>query len=104
MSEQHPIPALFKAPHNGTPTSKAAAEQKTDAASDRAKMLAAYRAAGAMGMTDDEMRITTGLNPDSIRPRRGELIRAGEVAETTKARPTRTGRMATVYVAKEDKP
>ena len=94
---QNPGP-LFT-PHNGTPTSKAAAEQKTDAASDRTKMLAAYRAAGAMGLTDDEMRITTNLNPDSIRPRRGELIRAGKVMETTKTRPTRTGRLATVFIA-----
>ena len=100
MTAQHPIPALFL-PHNGTATSKAAAAAKTNAESDRAKMLAAYELAGETGMTDDEMHVLTGLNPDSIRPRRGELIRDGLVNETSKTRKTRKGCMATVYVAKE---
>jgi hypothetical protein len=93
--------SLTVAPHNGTATSKAAAAAKTNAATDREVMLRTYRNAGKVGRTDDEMHILTELNPDSIRPRRGELIRAGLVKETSMTRKTRKGCMATVYVAKE---
>jgi hypothetical protein len=102
VSEQHPIPDLFRpAPHNGTATSKAAAAAKTNAEADRAVMLAAYRMRVHFGATDDEMHTHTGLNPDSIRPRRHELMAADLVVATDRKRDTRKGRQATVYVAKE---
>lgn len=106
MTAQHPIPALFL-PHNGTAPSIAAAKvAKHGALAQYARMLAIYRARGAEGMTDDEMAEHTAkseepIKPDAIRPRRGALITDGLVADSGKKRATRSGCMATVYVAKE---
>jgi hypothetical protein len=93
---------LTVAPHNGTATSKAAAKvAETTAEAKRGRMLAFYRLAEHRGMTDDEMEQATGFAGNTIRPRRGELIELQAVSETRWKRPTRTGCMATVYVAKE---
>lgn len=115
MTAQHPIPALFRpdhvvdankmVPHNGTAPSIAAAKvAATTATQKRDKLLAAYRNAGVRGMTDEEAEAATGIAGNTIRPRRGELMseRFGEVVvDSGHQRPTRSGCMATVYVAKE---
>lgn len=103
------IPPLFL-PHNGTAPSIAAAKvAKHGASAQYARMLAIYRQRGASGMTDDEMaeyteRSGEPIKPDAIRPRRGALITDGLVVDSGTKRATRSGCMATVFVAKEYKP
>ncbi|MBN2023179.1 MAG: hypothetical protein JW809_10350 [Pirellulales bacterium] len=60
----------------------------------------AIRAAGAEGMTDPEVSITTGLLSDTSRARRVELVQAGVVVDSGRRRQTQSGRWATVWVAR----
>lgn len=60
-------------PHNGTPTSRAAAEAKRDAEKQRAQVLAFIKSRGQYGATDLEIQDGTGIDGDSERPRRWEL-------------------------------
>ena len=53
--------------------------------------------AGGGGTTDDAAEAVLGLHPSATRARRASLIKAGYIVETTERRPTRTGRMATVW-------
>jgi hypothetical protein len=39
------------------------------------------------------------MRPQSVTPRRGELVDAGQVRDSGRQRPTSSGRMATVWVA-----
>lgn len=79
-------------------TSVAAAEAIAPvAATLRRMVLEAIAAAGADGLTDEEMLERVGLQPSSGRPRRIELVRAGLVADSGQTRPTKSGRQATVW-------
>jgi transcription initiation factor IIE alpha subunit len=49
------------------------------------------------GMTDEEIQAATGLNPNAVRPRRGELVEAGYLRESGLTRRTASGRRATVW-------
>jgi hypothetical protein len=96
-----PAGSLF-APHNGTATSKAAAKAIEPHINEQHKaMLFWYRTYGSPGLTDAEMIEATGFSGDSVRPRRGELVAMNLVADSGRTRATKTGRQATVYVAKE---
>lgn len=59
--------------------------------------------AGKDGLTDDEIdeRTPKHVTQNSTRPRRVNLVEAGLVADSRKTRPSRSGRKATVWVAKE---
>ena len=46
--------------------------------------------------TDEELSIALNLAPNTCRPRRVELVRAGRIIESGK-RPTASGRSATVW-------
>ena len=94
-------------PHNGTPTSRAAAESKRDAELQRAQVLAFITSQGSYGATDLEIQAATGIKGDSERPRRGELegtdklptlicplVQLGKPV----TRKTPSGRQAQVYV------
>lgn len=63
-------------------------------------VLDAIRAAGERGMTDGEIQAATGLDGNTVRPRRVELERAGLIAACG-TRATAAGRQAAVWVAKE---
>jgi len=47
-------------------------------------------------MTDEELSVALDLAPNTCRPRRVELVRAGRIVEVGK-RPTASGRSATVW-------
>jgi hypothetical protein len=94
--------SLTVAPHNGTATSKAAAKAiEPHINSQQQAMLHWYRTYGSNGVTDQEMVDSSGFSGDSVRPRRGELVSMGLVVDSGRTRATKTGRQATVFVAKE---
>lgn len=68
---------------------------------DRANILSFLRGMGTYGATDDEMQDTLPMNANTQRPRRGELAQDGLIVRSGEKRPTRTGRRADVWVAKE---
>jgi len=55
------------------------------------------------GATDEEMQERMNINPSTQRPRRGDLVNRGLVVDSGRTRPTRSGRKATVWVAKESR-
>jgi transcription initiation factor IIE alpha subunit len=64
--------------------------------------MAIYRATSFDGgLTDEEIVMRTGLNPSTVRPRRVELLRDGRIMAAGK-RPTASGRMAMVWIARLD--
>lgn len=69
------------------------------AAAQRARVLEALRDAGGAGLTDDEMQDRLRMSGNTQRPRRGELEREGLVISTEMKRPTRSGRLAVVWMA-----
>lgn len=86
------------APHNHTPSSKAAAAQKTNAATERKKVLAYARNLGTTGSTNEEASEALGVNGNTLRPRRWELVDAGQIVITPKKRQTKKKRNADVWV------
>lgn len=89
-------------PHQShSDTSREAAEAiEPDAESLRGVVLAYIRRRGREGATDDEIQVALDMNPSTQRPRRVELWEAGLVERTSATRPTRSGRRATVWVAR----
>lgn len=88
------------APHNGTPTSIAAAEQiEPTAGTLRARVLEYLRERGDAGATDEETQLALDMNPSTQRPRRQELEKMGLILRTTQTRETKSGRKAVVFVA-----
>lgn len=81
-------------------TSQAAGDSvRASAGTLRARVLEAVRAAGAGGLTDEQIQQLLGMNPSTQRPRRIELVKAGRVMDSGSVRPTASGRAATVWVA-----
>jgi hypothetical protein len=64
----------------------------------RALVLAWIETTGATGATDEEIQEALAMNPSTQRPRRGELVERGWVADSGRCRNTRSGRGATVWV------
>lgn len=87
------------APHNGTPTSRAAAEAVTpeSAGSQRARILEVL-ALYPGGLTDEQISETAGICDNATRPRRGELVAAGKVKDSGTTRLTIRNRKAVVWV------
>jgi hypothetical protein len=86
--------------HNGTPTSKAAAEQiEPTAGTLRAQVLSYVRSCADHGATDEQIQLALEMNPSTQRPRRQELEKMGLIVRTTRTRPTKSGRSAVVFVA-----
>lgn len=87
-------------PTNGTPTSNAAAGRiEPTAGTLRALVLAYVRQCGEIGATDEEMQTALSMNPSTQRPRRQELEKLGLILRTSRARPTRSGRSAVIFIA-----
>lgn len=57
---------------------------------------------GDLGATDEEIQKSLDMNPNTQRPRRVELQRAGEVVDSGRTRKTQSGRSAAVWVTKEN--
>lgn len=80
-------------------TSVAAAEEiAASAATLRGLVLSYIQIRGEEGATDEEIAAALDMNPSTARPRRVELERAGLIKKSGR-RPTRSGRMATVWSA-----
>lgn len=81
-------------------TSKVAAHRIAGhAAKQRADVLGVIVKAGALGATDAEIEIATGIRAQSVSPRRGELRALGLIVDSGKRRRTPRGRPAAVWVA-----
>lgn len=81
----------------GSDTSQAAAEAIEDSAANlRARVLGFLIETG--GATDEEVQLGLDMNPSTVRPRRGELVKMGRVKDSGQRRKTRSGRWAVVWV------
>ena len=80
--------------------SQAAAARQTPAkvTGDRARVLKLLAEAGPL--TDEQIAERLGMGPNTVRPRRGELVRAGMVRAVDDAGRTRTGSKATRWGVK----
>lgn len=63
----------------------------------RKRALAAFEEAGDHGLTDDELERASGLGPNTARPRRIDLLKAGAIVDSGEKRKTRRGHAATVW-------
>jgi hypothetical protein len=91
---------MISPPHNGTPTSIAAAEEiEPVAGKARAAVFDYLRYRGMEGATADEIEQGTAYSGNTIRPRLVELRRMGIAEKTDATRPTRSGRKAAVWMA-----
>lgn len=89
--------------HNGAPTSKAAAESLSDEALGRLRfdILKVIRRSCAHGRTCDEIEALLDLRHQTASARIHELLyRYHRIVDSGTRRKTRSGRTATVYVAK----
>lgn len=87
----------------GSETSKAAAEEVHRIRPGQQRVIFDYvEARGAVGATDQEIEIGTGLNSSSVRPRRGELAASGFLSAAPFTRPTTSGYKAVVWWARRD--
>jgi hypothetical protein len=95
------VPAPFQ-PHS--PTSKQAAREIAPKASTlREDVLRFVQAQGARGATDEEVQAALGMAGSTERPRRVELLEAGQV-KASGVRRTSSGRRAVVWIATKEKP
>jgi hypothetical protein len=92
---------LFDPPHNGTPTSKAAAQEIRHTADNlRARVYEFIALCGENGATREECEIGLEMPGSTVRPRVVELMKAGKVREVPDVtRATESGRQAAILVA-----
>ena len=89
-----------KPPHNGTDTSRLAAElAKPFVGKQRERVFEFIKSQGDHGATDEEIQTALKLTGNSERPRRHRLVEQYRVKESPNMRPTQAGRPATVWVA-----
>ncbi len=85
-----------------SPTSRrAAVEGESAAETQRKRVLMFLQDIGESGATDEEMQLGLGMVGNTQRPRRVELFRADLICDSGRTRPTRSGRLAVVWMAKE---
>lgn len=84
-------------------TSVAAAMSVVDRTGAMRERVLAYLKAREGGATDEEMQDALGMNPNTQRPRRIELVQAGLVVGVGTGT-TRSGRSATTWFASEKAP
>ncbi len=91
-----PAPAI-----ESSETSKAAAREIGGSSHLlRVKVYQILRGAGVEGLTDEEMQDTLEMAGSTQRPRRVELVADGSVVDSGRTRPARSGRQATIWVAR----
>ena len=82
-------------------TSRAAAESIKPALNSLQQAVLSYlRNRGDEGATDEEMQENIPLSQNCQRPRRVELCVSGHVCDSGRTRKARSGRQATVWVAR----
>lgn len=83
---------------NGSDTSREAAESIALSLHPlQQKVYSALLAAGASGMTDDELEVVVGVSHQTVSARRRELVLAGRLRDSGVRRATRSGRHAVVW-------
>lgn len=88
--------------HNGTDTSRAAAEQIEPRRPNlRGLVLDFVRACQYRGATIDEITLHLKMQMQTVCARRNELGKLGLVADSGQRRRTRSGNTAIVWIAKE---
>lgn len=88
-----------KLPHNGTTTSRMAAELAAPfAGAQQQKVFQAIEQAGANGLTDQEIETALGIAGNSVRPRRTKLMELGRIKDSGNLRLTKSGRAAVVWI------
>lgn len=88
-----------KTPHNGTPTSRIAADlAKTFAATQQETVFQFIEQAGEHGATDQEIEHGLGIAGNSVRPRRRKLVELGRVKESGSLRMTSSNSPAVVWI------
>lgn len=85
--------------HSGT-SIRAAVEILPQTETLRRRVLDHLKACPNEGCTDEEIQIETGIDANTERPRRVELVRMGLVVDSGKTRQTKSGRWAAVWIAK----
>ena len=95
------LPLTPPAHHNAPPgTSGVAAGRIAGHAKDlRARVLAYIVGQGPHGSTDDEGEAVLGIKPQTYTPRRGELVKLGQIVDSGRRRNTASGRPAAVWIA-----
>lgn len=84
-------------PHNGTPTSRAAAEScEPQAGTDRRRVLDYVAGRGSEGATRDEIAAALQLKIQTVCGRVNDLVRQGNLRASEQTRPTESGRAAAV--------
>lgn len=100
ISQQDLFSQHVYVPNHAPETSaQAAAAVKPKTPSQRQRVLAAIRAAGSRGLTDEQIVEQVGLGPNSGRPRRKELQEMGLVRDSGLRRRTVSGAEAAVWIA-----
>lgn len=85
-------------PHNGTPTSRAAADSIVPHRKTMKDRVSDFiGSCGFRGATDEEIQEGTGMNPSTERPRRQELEK-DKVIKSAGTRWTKSGREAKVWI------
>lgn len=79
--EQAMDTALFRPLHNGTPTSKAAAERVQPTAGGKRRAVLVALMFAPKGLTRLELVAETGFLRDTVNPRVAELLKAGWATE-----------------------
>lgn len=90
-------------PTNGTPTSTEAARRITTCVRAQHRRLLDLLAAHPDGLTDEQMQDLLGMNPNTQRPRRGELVTMKLVVKAGRRRETKSGTPAEVWTLAPEK-
>lgn len=100
-SMEEVLPAGVKIARNASETSRNAAKGVLPkAGSQKHMILMLIRQAGENGMTDDEIADATGMDGNTVRPRRGELAEDGLILVLRgRTRKSRRGNDAQVWIA-----
>jgi hypothetical protein len=87
------------APHNGTATSRnAATSMQGQIGEQEGIVLLAIKNAGRVGVTRDEIAVTTGLGIPSVCARCNALLSRGVIKDSGITRRTSSGRQAVVLI------
>lgn len=81
-------------------TSRMAAESVMNKDTQRARILRLIEQYSPVGLTDEALQTMTGLDGNTERPRRGELVKMGLIEPADKLGTTRTGRKAVAWMVK----
>ena len=63
----------------------------------RARVYDRLAVLGEVGATDEQLQDSLGMEPNTQRPRRYELVKMGLVTDSGRRRPLKSGKMGTVW-------